>query len=208
MRMRKLLLVLVGALLLQLGLLQTALADTTPSSKTADPVDTATEPASKASEPDTGVLSRTPAAGPVGTHITVSSEAPCIPPEDAEAPEVYLYLFDPDRPDDDPLADDLLTIDADGAWEAELVVPAGTKAGRYELEAACFPDNDDDSEPYFIYETKRFKVTDTTPIPSPSPTPSPSPEPPAEQPPTEQPPSQQPPSRPATPVLGTPTFTG
>jgi hypothetical protein len=193
--MRKLLFVLVGALLLQLGLLQTALADTTDSSRTTDPVNTTTAPTtaptSTTPEPDTGVLSRTPAAGPVGTHITVSSSTPCTPPEDATAPEVEVVLVNPDRPDDDPLTGDVFDVDADGAWQGELVVPTGTQAGRYELDAACYPNDNPDSEPYFIYELKSFTVTAASTPPPPAP-----------------PSTQQSSSRPATPVSGSPTFTG
>jgi hypothetical protein len=120
---RKVLIALLGALVLQLGLVQTALADdptgssatttttagqttttagqttttagqtTTTAGQTTTTAGETTTTTEPEAGPLTGVFDRQPASGPVGTVIAVRSVTPCVPPKDAANPEVEVVLF-------------------------------------------------------------------------------------------------------------------
>ena len=94
--MRRLLIALLGALVLQLGLLQAAEAQdtTTTTTTSAAPTTTVAPTTTTAAAPTTtvapttttagsefGVFARQPASGPVRTVIAVHSVTPCVPPQ-------------------------------------------------------------------------------------------------------------------------------
>jgi hypothetical protein len=208
---RKFLVALLGALVLQLGLVQAAVADettttvgqttttagqttttagqtTTTAGQTTTTVGQTTTTAGQTTttgpegEPQTGVFDRQPASGPVGTVIAVQSVTPCVPPDDAAAPEVEVVLFNEHDLQQGALTiDEVFQVGADGSWSGNVVVPAGTELGDYFIDAACFAGASPTEEPFLIYQPQGFSVV-AAPV--------------------------TPPAPPAVAVPGTPTFTG
>jgi hypothetical protein len=165
---RRLLIALLGALVLQLGLLQAAEAqdDTTttappttvaPTTTTAPP--TTVAPTTTTPGPEFGVFDRQPASGPVRTVIAVNSVTPCVPPQGAPNSEVSVLLFNQRDIDQntDPTAFEVFAIGADGTWSGKLTVPADAELGKYFLAAACFAGAEE--EPFLDYEEQQFTVT-------------------------------------------------
>lgn len=165
--MRRLLIALLGALVLQLGLLQAAEAQddttTTAPPTTVGPTTTApptTEaPTTTTPGPEFGVFDRQPASGPVRTVIAVNSVTPCVPPQGAPNSEVSVLLFNQRDIDQntDPTAFEVFAIGADGTWSGKLTVPADAELGKYFLAAACFAGAEE--EPFLEYEEQQFTVT-------------------------------------------------
>jgi hypothetical protein len=222
---RKFLVALLGALVLQLGLVQAAVADettttagqttttvgqttttagqttttagqttttvgqtTTTAGQTTTTVGQTTTTAGQTTttgpegEPQTGVFDRQPASGPVGTVIAVQSVTPCVPPDDAAAPEVEVVLFNEHDLQQGALTiDEVFQVGADGSWSGNVIVPAGTELGDYFIDAACFAGASPTEEPFLIYQPQGFTVV-AAPV--------------------------TPPAPPAVAVPGTPTFTG
>ena len=155
--MRKVLIALLGALVLQLGLVRTAVADpttTTAPTTTAAPT-TTVGPTTTTPAPQTGVFDRRPSSGPVGTVIAVKSITPCVPPEGASSPEVDVVLFNGRG---NGIAVKTFPIGADGTWSGNLTVPANTAAGAYTLGSFCFA-SISEQNPFFVYEAQEFTVT-------------------------------------------------
>ena len=170
--MRRLLIALLGALVLQLGLLQAAEAqDTTTTTTSAAPTTTVAPTTTTAAAPTTtvapttttagsefGVFARQPASGPVRTVIAVHSVTPCVPPQGASNPEVDVLLFNQrDIDQDTDTAFEAFAVGADGTWSGKLTVPADAELGKYFLAAACFAG--DQEEPFLDYEEQQFTVT-------------------------------------------------
>ena len=156
--MRRLLIALLGALVLQLGLLQAAEAqDATTTTTTTAPSTTA---APTTPGPEFGVFARQPASGPVGTVIAVNSVTPCVPPQGAPNPEVSVLLFNQRDIDQnsEPTAAEVFAVGADGTWSGRLTVPADAELGTYFLAAACFAGVEEE-EPFLEYEDQQFTVT-------------------------------------------------
>jgi hypothetical protein len=163
---RRLLIALLGALVLQLGLLQAAEAqdDTTtappttvgPTTTTAPP--TTVAPTTTTPGPEFGVFDRQPASGPVRTVIAVNSVTPCVPPQGASNPEVDVVLFNQrDIDQNTDTAFEVFAVGADGSWSGKLTVPADAELGKYFLAAACFAGAEE--EPFLDYEEQQFTVT-------------------------------------------------
>ena len=165
--MRRLLIALLGALVLQLGLLQAAEAQddttTTAPPTTVGPTTTAppttVAPTTTTPGPEFGLFDRQPASGPVRTVIAVNSVTPCVPPQGASNPEVDVLLFNQRDIDQntDPTAFEVFAIGADGTWSGKLTVPADAELGKYFLAAACFAGAEE--EPFLDYEEQQFTVT-------------------------------------------------
>jgi len=193
---RKFLIALLGALVLQLGLVQAAVADdtttssstpapsssTTTSSSTPAPSSSTTTssstPAPSSSttttttpggtEPQTGVFDRRPASGPVQTVIAVKSITPCVPPQGASSPEVEVVLFNERDLQQGVLTiDELFQVNADGTWSGKVTVPADAALGQNVIVAACFA-SPTDVEPFLIYQPQGFTVTAAA-VPPPAP---------------------------------------
>ncbi|HVM27754.1 MAG TPA: hypothetical protein VM433_08780 [Mycobacteriales bacterium] len=141
----------------------------------------------------------TPTSGPAGTTVTVSDdEGECAPPEGSEDPFVAVVLFDPD---DEAVTGNDASLEAAGNFSLTFTVPDDAPAGTYVVGVACFEGNDEDEEPFFVFEEQEFTVTAAQQQPSPAPeqTRTPAPE-------QTQTPSRQAPA--ATAVQGQPRFTG
>jgi hypothetical protein len=166
---RRVLIALLGALVLQLGLLQAAEAqDTTTTTTTTAPPTTeaptttaapTTTEAPTTPGPEFGVFDRQPASGPVRTVIAVNSVTPCVPPQGAPNSEVSVLLFNQRDIDQnsDPTAFEVFAVGADGTWSGKLTVPADAELGKYFLAAACFAGVEE--EPFLEYEEQQFTVT-------------------------------------------------
>jgi hypothetical protein len=170
---RRLLIALLGALVLQLGLLQAAEAqdDTTttappttvgPTTTTTTAPPTTVAPTTTTTTttpgPEFGVFDRQPASGPVRTVIAVNSVTPCVPPQGASNPEVDVLLFNQrDIDQNTDTAFEVFAIGADGTWSGKLTVPADAELGKYFLAAACFAGAEE--EPFLDYEEQQFTVT-------------------------------------------------
>jgi cytoskeletal protein RodZ len=174
--MRKALIAALGALVLQLGLVQAAVADnpsdssSSSSSTTSSSTSSSTTSSSTSSSttsttagptgPQIGVFDRRPASGPVRTVITVKSITPCVPPADAPNPEVDVALFNQHDVDHNTVtAFEVFAVGTDGTWSGKLTVPADAEVGQYFLTAACFAGVSQTNEPFLIYEEQRFTVT-------------------------------------------------
>jgi hypothetical protein len=166
---RRLLIALLGALVLQLGLLQAAEAQdattTTTTSTTTAPTTTVAPtttaaPSTTTPGPEFGVFDRQPASGPVRTVIAVNPVTPCVPPQGAPNPEVDVLLFNQRDIDQntDPTAAEVFAVGADGTWSGKLTVPADAELGKYFLAAACFAGAEEE-EPFLVYEEQQFTVT-------------------------------------------------
>jgi hypothetical protein len=165
---RRLLIALLGALVLQLGLLQAAEAQDDTTTTTAPPTTvgptttappTTVAPTTTTPGPEFGVFDRQPASGPVRTVIAVNSVTPCVPPQGAPNSEVSVLLFNQRDIDQntDPTAFEVFAIGADGTWSGKLTVPADAELGKYFLAAACFAGAEE--EPFLDYEEQQFTVT-------------------------------------------------
>jgi hypothetical protein len=165
---RRLLIALLGALVLQLGLLQAAEAQdatttttTTAPTTTEAPTTTAAPTTTEAPTtpgPEFGVFDRQPASGPVRTVIAVNSVTPCVPPQGASNPEVDVLLFNQrDIDQNTDTAFEVFAVGADGTWSGKLTVPADAELGKYFLAAACFAGAEE--EPFLDYEEQQFTVT-------------------------------------------------
>jgi len=179
---RKFLIALLGALVLQLGLVQAAVADdtttssstpapsssTTTSSSTPAPSSSTTTTTPGGTEPQTGVFDRRPASGPVQTVIAVKSITPCVPPQGASSPEVEVVLFNERDLQQGVLTiDELFQVNADGTWSGKVTVPADAALGQNVIVAACFA-SPTDVEPFLIYQPQGFTVTAAA-VPPPAP---------------------------------------
>ena len=169
--MRKFLIALLGTLVLQLGLVQAAVADeptgssttttttgqTTTTTTTVGQTTTTTGPEAG---PETGVFHRQPSSGPVGTVIAVKSVTPCVPPQDASNPEVEVVLFNEQGIQQGELTiDKVFQLGADGTWSGKVTVPADAELGEYTIDAACFAGASPTEEPFLIYQPQGFIVT-------------------------------------------------
>ena len=175
--MRKFLIALLGALVLQLGLVQAAVADdaTTTTTTTTDQTTTTTTVGETTTTtvgqttttttgteagPETGVFRRQPSSGPVGTVIAVESVTPCVPPPDASNPEVEVVLFNEQGIQQGELTiDKVFQVGADGTWSGKVTVPADAEPGDYIIDAACFAGASQTEEPFLIYQPQGFTVT-------------------------------------------------
>lgn len=114
-----------------------------------------------------GSFNSSPGSGRPGTTITVSSNAPCAPPEGADAPFVVVGLLDEV---DDAIVEEAFDVSDSGAWSGTLQVPTDAENGRYAVAAECFPDEDSDA--YFAYSDNVFTVGEPAPDPAPAPAPA------------------------------------
>jgi hypothetical protein len=171
---RKLLIALLGALVLQLGLVQAAVADdptgsststtagqtTTTAGQTTTTAGQTTTTAAPEAGPEIGVFDRQPGSGPVGTIITVKSVTPCVPPQGASNPEVEVVLFNEHDIQQGALTiDEVFQVGADGTWSGQVTVPADAELGESAIDAACFASAAPTEEPFLIYEPQGFTVT-------------------------------------------------
>jgi hypothetical protein len=176
---RKLLIALLGALVLQLGLVQAAVADDATGSSTTTTVGQTTTTVGQTTTtvgqttttvgqttttseagPETGVFHRQPSSGPVGTVITVKSVTPCVPPPDAANPEVEVVLFNEQGIQQGELTiDKVFQVSANGTWSGKVTVPSDAELGDYTIDAACFAGASPTEEPFLIYEPQGFTVT-------------------------------------------------
>ena len=189
--MRKFLVALLGALVLQLGLVQAAVADettttagqtTTTAGQTTTTAGQTTTTTGPEGEPQTGVFDRQPASGPGGIVIAVQSVTPCAPPENAANPEVEVVLFNEHDLQQGALTiDQVFQVGTDGSWSGNVIVPADAELGEYIIDAACFAGTSPTEEPFLIYQPQGFTVVAA---------------------------AVTPPAPPAVAVPGTPTFTG
>jgi hypothetical protein len=169
---RRLLIALLGVLVLQLGLVQAAVAQdptTTTTTTTVAPTTTVgptttaeptttVAPTTTTPGPEFGVFDRQPASGPVRTVIAVKSVTPCVPPADAPNPEVTVALFNQRDIDQNTVTVfKVFAVGADGTWSGKLTVPADAELGKYFIAAACFASVG--AEPFLIYQDQQFTVT-------------------------------------------------
>ena len=179
--MRRLLIALLGVLVLQLGVVQAAVAQdpttTTEPTTTVAPTTTVgptttTEPTTTvaptttvgptttAPGPEFGVFDRQPASGPVRTVIAVKSVTPCVPPAEAPNPNVTVALFNQRDIDQNTVTVfKVFAVGADGTWSGKLTVPGDAELGKYFIAAACFAGVSQTEEPFLIYEEQQFTVT-------------------------------------------------
>ena len=134
-----------------------------------------------------------PTSGPAGTTVTVSDdEGECEPPETATDPYVAVILYDDQ---DDIVTGNDADLDETGNFTLTFTVPDDAEAGEYGVAVACFEGNEEDEEPFFVFEDQVFTVTATDEEPTPEPT-------------TPQPQPTEEPAPAATAVDRQPTFTG
>lgn len=152
-----------------------------PTGKPATPP--ATRPATPPADPTTGspvtellsgTLTSTPAAGPAGTTITISSVTPCVDAQKKVATLVdvmLLSLEDVTGPDDDflPVTDKVVATAKDGGWTAKLTTPASAKNGdAYVVTAACLtgdPETDPNVDTFLVYDPELFMTADAPAAP-------------------------------------------
>ena len=113
----------------------------------------------------TGTFTRTPASGPAGTKIAVTSVTKCVDDGDVGSTAEVVMINGEDLEDENPdFVDKLVDTKDDGSWATKLTVPSSAKAGDvFVLIAACFADEGDltdpDTPPFIIYEPQLFTVT-------------------------------------------------
>lgn len=106
---------------------------------------------------DHGGFTLSPTSGPAGTTLTVSdSEGQCAPPDTATDPFVGVLLFDADG---EALNGNDADLTEGGTFTITLRVPSGTPTGTLDVAVACFEGNDEDEEPFFIFDESTFRVT-------------------------------------------------
>jgi hypothetical protein len=109
-----------------------------------------------------------PAEGPPGTSITVSSVTPCPPnPAGVEGPQVVRVVLSKGGQE---LASVDLPVDASGNWSGTVVVPNSTSPGEATLSAVCLSSAQAEGS-ILNYEDRTFTVTAVAaPPPPPAPT--------------------------------------
>jgi hypothetical protein len=108
----------------------------------------------------------TPADGPPGTLITVSSVTPCPPnPAGVEGPPLARVFLSKDG---QPLASVDLPVDASGNWNGSLVVPDSATPGGATLDASCLSSAMAEGAT-LNYEPRTFTVTAGAAPPPPAP---------------------------------------
>ena len=106
----------------------------------------------------------TPAEGPPGTSITVSSVTPCPPnPAGVEGPPIVRVIL---AKGGQELASVQLPVDASGNWSGSLVVPDSATPGVATLDAFCFSSATAEGTT-LNYEQRTFTVTAVAARPSP-----------------------------------------
>jgi hypothetical protein len=109
----------------------------------------------------------TPAEGPGGTSIAVSSVTPCPPnPAGVEGPPIVRVILSQGG---QQLASVELAVDASGSWSGNLVVPDSANQGGATLDAFCFSSAEAEGTT-LNYEPRTFTVTAVV-APPPPPTP-------------------------------------
>jgi hypothetical protein len=110
----------------------------------------------------------TPAEGPPGTSITVSSVTPCPPnPAGVEGPPIARVVLSKGGQE---LASVDLPVDASGNWSGSLVVPDSATPGAATLNAVCLSSATAEGTT-LNYEPRTFTVTAVAaPPPPPAPT--------------------------------------
>jgi hypothetical protein len=111
----------------------------------------------------------TPAEGPPGTLITVSSVTPCPPnPSGVEGPPIVRVVLSKGGQE---LASVDLPVDASGNWSGSLVVPDPATPGGATLEASCLSSATAEGTT-LNYEPRTFTVSAIAAPPTPpAPTP-------------------------------------
>jgi hypothetical protein len=106
----------------------------------------------------------TPADGPPGTLITVSSVTPCPPnPAGVEGPPLVRVFVSKDG---QPLASVDLPVDASGNWNGSLVVPDSATPGGATVAASCLSSAMAEGAT-LNYEPRTFTVTAIAATPPP-----------------------------------------
>ena len=120
---------------------------------------------------DHGGFTLSPTSGPAGTTLTVSDdEGQCEPPEGATDPFVGVLLFDRDG---EALNGNDADLTGAGNFTLSLSVPRGTPTGTLDVAVACFEGNDEDEDPFFVFDERAFRVTAAGSSPTTAPTKAP-----------------------------------
>jgi putative cell wall-binding protein len=100
-----------------------------------------------------------PAFGPAGTTITVSSSQPCpTPPPGSNFVGIGIEVAD--AATDTTIAATVVDPNPDGTWTTSVQIPSSTPNGEYVVVVSCFADESASIEPYDSYEpVKKFVVT-------------------------------------------------
>jgi hypothetical protein len=107
----------------------------------------------------------TPAEGPPGTSITVSSVTPCPPnPAGVEGPPIVRVVLSKGGQE---LASVDLPVDASGNWSGSLVVPDSATPGGATLDASCLSSATAEGTT-LNYEPRTFTVTAVGAAPPPA----------------------------------------